>query len=153
MMIVLELIQQFCEEELKYDLTIDKQPGRATWQNPTIEPEDQDPLFNLNHHDQCQLLITCCQTKKFVTSQDMFLKTLAKAFLTILPRVQPSEENKLTNLLENLEQPNSDTLREATSFLNDQIRAKDSPFIARELLLSLLTDHYEQPQNSHLFSC
>ncbi|WP_147285507.1 hypothetical protein [Legionella donaldsonii] len=37
MMIILELVQQFCGEELKYDLTIDKQPGRASWQNPTLE--------------------------------------------------------------------------------------------------------------------
>lgn len=151
MMIILELIQQFCEEGLKYDLAIDKQPGRASWQNPTIEPEDKDPLFNLNHHDQCQLLITSCQAKKLVANEDMFLRALAKAFLTILPRVQPSEENKLADLLANLEQPNSDTLREATSFLNDQIRAKDSPFVARELLLSLLTDYYEQPNSSHHF--
>lgn len=151
MMIILELIQQFCGEELKYDLTIDKQPGRASWQNPTIEPEDNDPLFNLNHHDQYQLLITCCPVKKLEATEDMFLKALAKAFLTLLPRVHPGEEKKLTDLLAHLEQPNSDTLREATSFLNDQIRTKDSPFVARELLLSSLTDYYEQPKSSHHF--
>ena len=148
MMLIIELIQQFCEEDLKYNLEIDRQQGRASWQNPIIAPKDQDPIFNLNHHDQCQLLITQCQPKKLSGNNDVFLRALSKAFRTILPKIETCEQQKLFILLKNLGKADLDVLREATSYLNNQIRKNDNPFIKREQLISLLTQFYCQPEIS-----
>ncbi|QDP72015.1 hypothetical protein FOG18_05235 [Legionella israelensis] len=147
MMFVLELMQRFCEKGLKYHLCIDKQEGRASWKNPTIDSQDNDPLFNLNHHDQCQLLITQCQLKKINITQDKLLSALSRTFQIILPRMNPYERIKPSVLLENLNKPDLDTLREAVCYLNNQIREHSDPFIKREQLLSLLTDDHEQEKS------
>ena len=152
MMMILELIQQFCEEDLKYHLNIDMQDGRASWQNPIIDPEDVDPLFNLNHQDQCQLIITQCHLKKFITNSEVFLSALSKAFQNILPGIQSHEPNNLSGLLEQLEEPTLDVLREATSYLNNQIREDDNPFIKRDQLLTVLKQSYTQPEMSYSLS-
>ncbi|ARG97017.1 hypothetical protein [Legionella micdadei] len=153
MMLVIELIQQFCEADLKYDLSIDTQHGRASWQNPIVAPEDLDPLFNLNHHDQCQLLITQCRLKSVIADRELFLTTLSRAFHTVLSRVQAETLNPLLNLLENLNKPNLDVLREAVSYLNNQIRENSAPFMKREELLTVLTMHYEQSEILNQSTC
>jgi hypothetical protein len=149
MMVILELIQQFCEEDLKYNLNIDMQDGRASWQNPLIDPDDRDPLFNLNHQDQCQLLITQCHLKKFIANSEVFLSALSKAFQNILPGIQMNEQTIPTVLLEQLEEPSLDVLREATSYINNQIREDDNPFIKRDQLLTVLKQSYTQPEMCH----
>ncbi|WP_238400510.1 hypothetical protein [Legionella bononiensis] len=149
MMVILELLQQFCEEDLKYNLNIDMHDGRASWQNPIIEPDDRDPLFNLNHQDQCQLIITQCHLKKMIANSEVFLSALSKAFQNIVPRIQTNEQITPTVLLEHLDEPTLDVLREATSYLNNQIREDDNPFAKRDQLLAVLKQSYSQPEMSH----
>ncbi|WP_045106003.1 hypothetical protein [Legionella hackeliae] len=144
MMLVLELFYQFCEDDLEYGLTIDDQNGRASWQNPIIAPEDADPLFNLNHQDQCQLLITHCRSKNLKVNQEVLISALAKAFQSILPKL----ETHPGVLVKNLEKPTLDVLREATTYLNNQIRASSNPYINRGELCSLLMNDYEQPNDA-----
>ncbi|KTD11228.1 hypothetical protein [Legionella jamestowniensis] len=140
MMLVLELVQQFCEDDLQYSLTIDEQNGRASWQNPIIDPKDLDPLFNINHQDQCQLVITQCQSKSLNVNRDLFITALAKAFESILPKLQ----NQPSILLKHLEMPTLEVLRDAVVYLNNQIRDSLNPFIRRGGLCSVLIDDYQQ---------
>ncbi|WED43729.1 hypothetical protein [Legionella cardiaca] len=148
MMLVLELLHQFCKDDLKYNLNIDKQNGRASWQNPIIDPEDLDPLFNINHQDQCQLLITHCQPKNLEINENLFISALAKAFQSILTK---SEEQPST-LLKNLENPTLDVLRESTIYMNNQIRESAKPFLKREELCSQLMDYYAQSEEVQLLN-
>ncbi|ASQ45518.1 hypothetical protein [Legionella clemsonensis] len=148
MMLVLELVHQFCEDDLKYNLNIDKQDGRASWQNPIIDSEDLDPLFNLNHQDQCQLLITRCQPKNLNVNQTIFITALAKAFQSILPKLQ----NQPPLLLKSLKEPTLDVLREGAIYLNNQIRESFNPFVKREELCSVLMNSYEQSEQAQLLS-
>ncbi|MDI9819028.1 MULTISPECIES: hypothetical protein [unclassified Legionella] len=153
MRLVLELVQLLCAEEIQYELNIDNQVGRASWKNPTIDSQDRDPLFNLNHHDQCQLLITKCRHKKLTANRELFLSILSKAFQNILPEIANSQADKLSIILKKLGNPSPDALREAVSYLNDQIREDSNPFTKREQLLSLLSEDHQQPDNSQKSTC
>lgn len=146
MMIILELLNQFCDEGLAYKLSIDMHEGRASWRNPLVDPEDTDPLFNVNHHDQCQLLVTGGYLKRIESGPDVFIQAIAKAFQNILRKIQPEDSDELRKLFQELETPDVEQFRNTTAYLNDLIRMNSDPFIKREQMCAVLVDLYEQPQ-------
>lgn len=149
MMVVLELMKQFCEDDLAYDLKIDMQNGRASWQNPIIDPEDLEPLFNTNHHDHCQLLVTHCRLKDMLITPDVFFKAISNAFQNILIKIEPDNQ-ELPIRLKKISNPDTELFRAITTYLNDQIRDHATPFIKRDELCSLLIDLYQQNRDIRL---
>lgn len=142
MMLVVELLREFCDV-LEYNLHIDTQPGRASWGNPSIDGEDKDPLFNLNHHDQCQLLITKCQLKSTVQyDNDALQHILGKGFQNILTQMTGGVSSELAILKEQLKKPNLERLRRAANFSNNQIRDHENPMEKREQLLAQCIEWY-----------
>jgi hypothetical protein len=149
MMVVLELMNQFCEDDLAYDLKIDMQNGRASWQNPIIDPEDLEPLFNTNHHDHCQLLVTHCRLKDVLITPELFFKAISSTFQNILINIQPDNQ-ELPICLKEITNPDIELFRAITTYLNDQIRDHATPFIKRDELCSLLIDLYQQNSDIRL---
>jgi len=139
MMLVIELTKLFCENDLEYTVTIDKQDSRASITNPYVSPEDKEPLFNLNNHDQFQMTISHC------SSNPLLLGHLSNALQTIMSRIPTQKKSKHHEILRQLAHVNLDALRSAASFLNDEIRNNDHPFIQREELISILSEHLEPP--------
>jgi hypothetical protein len=140
MMFFIELLKQFCTEDLQYSLSIDRQPGRASMANPLIVPQDEDPVFNLNHHDQCLLLVEESTIKQTEVNEAFFINALSQAFKNIFNRHPIADQL----LLKQLDDADLMTLKKASFALNNLVRQQAFPIAAREALLSSLSEDYGQ---------
>lgn len=139
MMLVLELLTLFCQQNIQYTLHIDKHSSRASFDNPFIAPDDKDPLFNLNHHDQFQLTISTCSLSQASIDTSMLIGFIAKALQRVIVKIPTLHQKKQLETLEQLNNGGLEELRTAVTFLNDEIRTHETPLIKREEFISILS--------------
>lgn len=143
MLLVIELLKEFCNKELDYELYVDTQKGRASIDNPMVSREDTDPIFNLNHHDQFQLTINNCKPIDMQAESGFFLNCLSMALKAILCQIPTKNEIGQLSIIGKLAKPDLNNLRAATEFLNNEIRNANDPFGKRNELSELLTQTIE----------